>query len=231
MITVQQQNKIRDYLLAKNLPIDILMEVQDHFISQITDISRENNLIFEDAFSQVKEFWAQELSTFYPFYILRKTENVLTTKFEQRIRKREFIRGIRQSFIATSIIMLTGAFVLVLNKNFIVPYIKYSILLCSLFCYGILLYNLIINNFAYKKKFATLKFSIYHWRIYFAFGFSGLALQFLTPIASWITTINTEFYYKITTLFFVFICLIYTGIAQFNFAKVLRRIKPYLKFV
>ncbi|WP_226063677.1 hypothetical protein [Kaistella polysaccharea] len=133
MITVQQQNKIRDYLLAKNLPIDILMEVQDHFISQITDISREHNLIFEDAFSHVKEIWAQELSTFYPFYILRKTENVLTTKFEQRIRKREFIRGIRQSFIATAIIMLTGAFVLVLNKNFIVPYIKYSILLCSLF--------------------------------------------------------------------------------------------------
>ena len=205
--------------------------MQDHFISQISDISREKNLIFEDAFSLVKEIWAQELSTFFPFYIVRKTKNALTTKFEQRIRKREFIRGIHQSFIATSIIMLTGVFVFVLNKGFIVPYIKYAILLCNLFCYGFVLYNLIINNFAYKKKFVKLKFSIYHWRNYFAFGFSGLALQFVAPINTWITTINTAFYYKITTLFFVFICLIYTGIVQFKFAKVLRRIKPYLKFV
>ena len=60
MITVQQQNEIRDYLLSKNLPIDILMEVQDHFLSQIDELQK-GNMSFEEAFKTVKNSWFTEL--------------------------------------------------------------------------------------------------------------------------------------------------------------------------
>ena len=62
MITEPQLTEIRNYLLSKKLPIDILIEVNDHFISQILDIQREENLGFEEAFEKVKENWKEELT-------------------------------------------------------------------------------------------------------------------------------------------------------------------------
>jgi hypothetical protein len=52
MITETQLTEIRNYLLAKKLPIDILIEVNDHFVSQILDLQREENLGFEEAFEK-----------------------------------------------------------------------------------------------------------------------------------------------------------------------------------
>ena len=49
-MTELQLTEIRNYLLSKKLPIDILIEVNDHFVSQINDLQREENLSFEEAF-------------------------------------------------------------------------------------------------------------------------------------------------------------------------------------
>ena len=62
MITEPQLIDIRNYLLAKKLPIDILIEVNDHFISQISDLQRDENLSFDEAFEKVKENWKEELT-------------------------------------------------------------------------------------------------------------------------------------------------------------------------
>ena len=61
-MTEHQLPEIRNYLLAKKLPIDILIEVNDHFVSQILDIQREENLGFDEAFEKVKENWKEELT-------------------------------------------------------------------------------------------------------------------------------------------------------------------------
>ena len=65
-MTEHQLTEIRNYLLAKKLPIDILIEVNDHFVSQILDIQREENLGFEDAFEKVKLKWGGD------FILVRK---------------------------------------------------------------------------------------------------------------------------------------------------------------
>ena len=57
MISEPQLTEIRNYLLSKKLPIDILIEVNDHFASQITDLQKEENLNFEEAFEKTKENW------------------------------------------------------------------------------------------------------------------------------------------------------------------------------
>lgn len=62
MITEPQLVEIRNYLLSKKLPIDILIEVNDHFVSQILDLQREENLGFEEAFEKVKDNWKEELT-------------------------------------------------------------------------------------------------------------------------------------------------------------------------
>ncbi|QDP85412.1 hypothetical protein FNJ88_07500 [Chryseobacterium sp. SNU WT5] len=228
MITEKQKAEIQNYLFAKKLPVDILMEVHDHFVSQITDLKTAEGLTFEQAFSKTKDSWKEELTTFYPFYILRKIENVLITRFEQKIRKREITTRILQSLALTFFIFILGVITSQLNKDVILTFIKYAFLGINLFCYGTILYNLIINNFIYKKEFSVLKFSTYHWRSYFALPFSILGSHFLKPITSWTSEINAEFYYKISVLFLLVLCLIYTGISQIKLAKTLRIIKPNL---
>lgn len=50
-MTIEQKNEIRQYLLSKKLPVDLLMEVEDHFISQINEVQAEKNLSFDEAFN------------------------------------------------------------------------------------------------------------------------------------------------------------------------------------
>ena len=86
MITELQLTEIRNYLLSKKLPIDILIEVNDHFISQISDLQREENLSFEEAFEKTKENWKEELKTTVPFYVLTNKSNAEITNFEKKIK-------------------------------------------------------------------------------------------------------------------------------------------------
>ena len=65
MFTEHQLTEIRNYLLSKKLPIDILIEVNDHFISQISDLLREENLSFEEAFEKTKLSWDKELKPYW----------------------------------------------------------------------------------------------------------------------------------------------------------------------
>lgn len=61
MQTETQSASIRNYLLQKKLPIDILLEVQDHFDCQIMQLQKEDHLNFEEAFERTKSTWAKEL--------------------------------------------------------------------------------------------------------------------------------------------------------------------------
>ena len=77
-----QLTEIRNYLLSKKLPIDILIEVNDHFVSQITDLQREENLSFEEAFEKTKENWKEELN-FNTIYS-NNSDVALLKKIKQR---------------------------------------------------------------------------------------------------------------------------------------------------
>ena len=82
-MTEHQLTEIRNYLLAKKLPIDILIEVNDHFVSQILDLQREENLSFDEAFEKTKLSWKQELSVeIIPF-------GVSETKFVRRVKRKQ----------------------------------------------------------------------------------------------------------------------------------------------
>ena len=86
-MTESQLTEIRNYLLSKKLPIDILIEVNDHFVSQISDLQREENLSFEEAFEKTKENWKEELKTTVPFYVLANKDKGAITNFEKRLEK------------------------------------------------------------------------------------------------------------------------------------------------
>jgi hypothetical protein len=90
-MTESQLSEIRNYLLSKKLPIDILIEVNDHFISHISDVQREENLSFEEAFEKVKDDWKEELTLSWNGSI-----DLLDTS--------PFIRGVRQQLAIENLI-------------------------------------------------------------------------------------------------------------------------------
>ena len=83
MLTETHLTEIRNYLLSKKLPIDILIEVNDHFISQINDLQKKENLNFEEAFEKVKESWKEELHLFWD----KTWDLVDTNKLNKKINK------------------------------------------------------------------------------------------------------------------------------------------------
>ncbi|MGS0747894.1 hypothetical protein [Halpernia sp. GG3] len=62
MLKEQQETEIRNYLLSKKLPIHILIEVQDHFISQIKNLEFDKNLQFPEAFKESKRKLAERFA-------------------------------------------------------------------------------------------------------------------------------------------------------------------------
>ncbi|WP_131707629.1 hypothetical protein [Chryseobacterium angstadtii] len=69
MMTEIQENEITDYLIFQKLPLDILLEVKDHMISQIADLQMKENVGFEEAFHKTKILWEDEFKmTGYSFF-------------------------------------------------------------------------------------------------------------------------------------------------------------------
>lgn len=83
MNTLSQNNPIRQYLLTKKLPQDIMLEVEDHILAQIQDLELSKNLTFKEAFSQVQLSWEEELKTNRPS--LTTYNEFLATPFVRKI--------------------------------------------------------------------------------------------------------------------------------------------------
>jgi len=59
-MTSTEEKQIDDYLILNKLPLDILLEVRDHMISQVTELQLQENLSFEKAFFKTKIAWEPE---------------------------------------------------------------------------------------------------------------------------------------------------------------------------
>ncbi|MEJ5050711.1 hypothetical protein WH221_12820 [Chryseobacterium culicis] len=92
MITEVQENKITDYLVAQELSLDILVEIRDHMMSQISDIQFNENISFEEAFLKVKESWNGEFTMvnyllFYPTKIPFIAKRIIQEKYSGLFKK------------------------------------------------------------------------------------------------------------------------------------------------
>jgi len=84
-MTSIEEKQIDDYLILNKLPLDILLEVRDHMISQVTDLQVQENLSFEKAFFNTKIDWEPEFkmvkySVFYSEEIPLIVKKVIKAK-------------------------------------------------------------------------------------------------------------------------------------------------------
>ncbi|UTX46932.1 hypothetical protein [Chryseobacterium sp. MA9] len=92
MITEVQENKITDYLIAQQLSLDILIEIRDHMISQVSDLQSNENISFDEAFLKIKESWSGEFKLvnyllFYPTTIPLIAKRIIQEKYAGLFRK------------------------------------------------------------------------------------------------------------------------------------------------
>lgn len=59
MVTQEQRKQISLYLLSKNLPMDLVIEIHDHMVEQMENMEYAD---FDSAFKEVKEAWKEELT-------------------------------------------------------------------------------------------------------------------------------------------------------------------------
>ena len=165
-----QLTEIRNYLLSKKLPIDILIEVNDHFVSQINDLQREENLDFAEAFEKTKLKWD------YEFILVRK--NFFTSKKIPKIiydiNRIQNINTFKKSFyIVISYMILQFCLAKLLNEDFYISVISIAFIIISIYPIRmILLYikqqKLLFEN---RRKNATVN-NFLHPLLSFAIGFS-----------------------------------------------------------
>ncbi|SHG67603.1 hypothetical protein [Chryseobacterium vrystaatense] len=92
MMTETQEKEVADYLIFQQLPLDILLEIKDHMISQISDIQTNENLNFEQAFLKVKKAWDGEFKMvsyilFSPVQLPLIAKKVIKEKYNSLLKK------------------------------------------------------------------------------------------------------------------------------------------------
>lgn len=155
MITEEQENKITDYLVAQELSLDILVEIRDHMISQISDIQFNENINFEEAFLKVKKSWNGEFIMvnylfFYPTKIPLIAKGIIQEKYSVLFKK-SLIVGVLAFAVNLLLIFISGnqkqydLFFKLLNGSFVLATILIWILNYKIWKY-------IKADFKYKGK-------------------------------------------------------------------------------
>lgn len=156
MITKEQEHQIELYLNSKKLTAQILAEVKDHFISQISHLMLSENLSFPEAFLKTKISWKNELemvnADFLSFKKVARIEKVILQQRFRKIGIFSFILATAATFIMflntdvffTVQIVLLGSLAILLAYSFIAKKMKFSNYIAMSF-HPLLLRNLLFG--------------------------------------------------------------------------------------
>lgn len=238
MIKEIHLTEIRNYLLSKKLPIDILVEVQDHFVAQISDLHREENLGFEEAFEKIKMSWEKELKPYWKGEISLEDTSDFMRKMTKEIDKSNLIFALKFSTIPLFIIIV---FAYIFNATMF----GYATLFLLSLLVGFSIFHYFKNyqDFRLAKKYTNHILTLHQQYIFLYFvilsPIMNIFSRFLENPEKYqkIITFYTD-QYSISNYFFVFISLfiIIFGVffslsAQRNYLRQIQKVKPFLPYL
>lgn len=133
-----QQIQIRTFLLSKKLPIDVLLEVEDHFTDQVIKLQQNKNISFIEAFLITKNSWENDFklvkkSVFSFGKVPRIVKSIQKEKTNELIKKSLIIA------VAVLLFQLISAKIMLMDHYFIANIIIYLLvgflILMMLFIY------------------------------------------------------------------------------------------------
>ena len=234
MFTESQHTEIRNYLLSKKLPIDILIEVNDHFVSQINNLQREENLSFKDAFEKTKLSWDKELKPYYhgDLDLLDKSKLLRT------INRNNFYSLVKKSFLYTMSIILALIFLSLILKFEIYKYVFVTTI-------WIVISNPLINYFRKRADFDLhkkyTKYILISIQEYTMLSIGGLYFYFKFLLEGfYVAKMFKDFIYLqnfeniIFGLFITFTLLSVSFLSIFSqkiYLSKIEKVKPFLKYL
>lgn len=164
MISEEQELEIEKYLMSKNLPLDILFEVKDHFMTQIDCFQIEKKVSFDTAFRDTKEIWKEDLKQ-VKYYNEKEIAS-----FAKDIKDKNAKKKLRRSVLST-IVAITVLFSLsrLMGKS------DFS----EFFMYAIIIFVSVPGIFVLRyMKFYHLSFQNKKTRLNIYQGYEGLSMYF-----------------------------------------------------
>ena len=194
MITKEQKQKIIYDLLAKNLPLDLLVEIKDHMEEQLEHKIDFENKSFEVAYEEVKKSWEKDLKMVYTLSIPRKKTTVFHKKIVNKTEKEILLKSLKYFLPFLAITLLLSLYSKELTQNIFLA--VYSIIGIS----GIVTafyFNNILKTAGQSEK---RNISIYQ-RGSFLFYFGGLYV-FIFNLVDFYERFD-RFYRAISDLYFL----------------------------
>ncbi|AZI23619.1 hypothetical protein EIH07_11520 [Chryseobacterium taklimakanense] len=233
-MTELQLTQIRNYLLEKKLPIDILLEVQDHFVSQINDLQREENLSFDDALTKTKNSWQNELKPYWNGDLDLQDRS----KLLRNINRNNFWSLTKKSVCYTLPIIF---FLFILSKIITFTYFKFIfvILVFPMILIPIVNYLLHRKNFNLFRKYNNyILVSVQEYTILF---FGGAYFYFRFFAEGFIVAEQFQMFFVapdsknlIVGFIFVFILIFASFLAIFSqkiYLQKIQKVKPFLQYL
>lgn len=236
MMTKEQEEEITDYLMLHRLPLDILLEVKDHMISQIADIQMEENVGFDEAFLKTKKLWGSEFkmtrySIFYQEQIPVIVKKIAKARYNN-ILKKSLLLGLISFAVNILLIFLAN------NEEVYSTLFKIQNGLFVLFTFGVWFFNRKIwkyvkQDFKYRGR---LFYSMYQQN-------TGLLVVSMTSMAQIIskkgiypylffrTNDHSEIIFVLATLvlpYCIQVIIIFGLINFFEHKKSLEKMKDFL---
>ncbi|GEM_PF-5460540 len=131
-----QKKTILDYLFSKKLPLDLLVEVEDHIQEQIEYKMQMEDKPFYLAWIEVQQSWNKDFKMVFSFSATKKI-----TKFENEIRKRTSKQLWKKTFLISGLPILVSVLLLFFNKTLA----SYWMLFIYAFLYIVLLISSLWN--------------------------------------------------------------------------------------
>lgn len=233
-MTESQLIEIRDYLLTRKLPIDILMEVEDHFILQIQKMMHEDNLSFQEALTRTHQIWQTDFKEYWndDFNLEEKGY------FIKNIALQIWVSTIKQSLLYfVFFCFFSGIIANIFSGTFFRSFIVFIMAFVAVF--PALYYFIQYKNFKLLKKYDNFILSLYQMPLTIFIAMLGLLItyipktyersdllySFLRFRTGWH---NLEFVLGIA---FIIISGIFWFISGKEFIKRIEKIKPSLKYL
>lgn len=230
----KNNEKIRAYLLSKNLPIDLLVEVQDHLLSQIDELQK-GNMNFVEAFKTVKNSWFTELR--FSKYKIQFDLND-RTYFEKKIKEELQIGILKKSFAVT---FMLAIFVIISAQILSADYFNYVFLTMLMLVIATPLFQYFKN----KKVFKLAK-NYDNYKLTLSQDATTISLITLgsTSTVFYNIFIHTDDIYEtikywqldlglVTLILIVFLVMLnaYCFFAQRDYLEQMKKVQPYLKYL
>lgn len=230
-----EMTQIREYLLDKKLPIDILIEVQDHFAAQIQDLQHSANMNFDEAFIHTKRSWHEELKPYWKGGL--NLEEV--SDFMRRMRRQHDLSNLNaaaKGSLAFGVLILAGT--CLLPAGYTGGFV--AILMSLLVFFAVAHYIRHRKNFRLSKQYEKYVLTMHQHSVFIFFIIMAPFLNVVSSLLSkpdqyqdflFFQTHWAESLFVWCTLLLLPGGVFFSLSAQRNYLRQIEKVKPFLKYL